>query len=116
MMRLRRRRGVGAALVLFVILATPRVAAAQSISFTFDDGFDPRTTLGGARLNAEMLAALREHSVTGMLFPAGSRVDSPEGLRLVEQWGAAGHAIGNHSYLHRSFGSRQVTVAEFTAD
>jgi peptidoglycan/xylan/chitin deacetylase (PgdA/CDA1 family) len=107
---------LGAALLLFAILVIPRAGAAQTISFTFDDGFDPRTTADAAALNGQMLAALREHAVSAMLFPAGSRVDSPEGVRLVEWWAAAGHAIGNHSYVHRSFGSRQVTVAEFTAD
>lgn len=105
-----------AAFLLLATLVVSGVAPAQTISFTFDDGFDPRSTADAATLNAQMLAALRAHSVTAMLFPAGSRVDSPEGLRLVEQWAAAGHAIGNHSYAHRSFGSRQRTLAEFTED
>jgi peptidoglycan-N-acetylglucosamine deacetylase len=111
-----RRAGRCAALLLVVTIAVPCMAVAQTISFTFDDGFDPRTAGDAATLNAQMLAALRDQSITTMLFPAGRRVDSPEGLRLVAQWAAAGHAIGNHSYAHRSFGARQTTVAEFTED
>jgi peptidoglycan/xylan/chitin deacetylase (PgdA/CDA1 family) len=51
-----------------------------------------------------------------MLFPAGARVDSPAGLALVAQWSQAGHALGNHTYAHKSFGSAEVSLDEFTTD
>jgi peptidoglycan/xylan/chitin deacetylase (PgdA/CDA1 family) len=104
------------AMPLLMLLVLRGAAGAQTISFTFDDGFDPRQMQEAAALNGQILDALRTQSVTAMLFPAGRRVDSPEALRLVAQWSSAGHAVGNHSYAHRNFGSPQVSIQEFTAD
>ena len=98
------------AMALLVLLILRGTAGAQTISFTFDDGFDPRQTQDAAALNQQILDALRRQSVMAMLFPAGRRVDSPEALRLVAQWAVAGHAVGNHSYAHRNFGSPQVSM------
>lgn len=89
---------------------------AQTISFTFDDGLDPRTQPDAAAWNARMLAALDSAGVQAMLFPAGKNVDSAAGLALVGRWAAAGHAVGNHSYAHRNFGSPAMSVGDFVAD
>jgi len=101
------------ALVLFLL---PALARAQSISFTFDDGLDPRTQSSAAAWNAGILDALQAAGVRSMIFPAGKIVDSPEGWALVRRWGAAGHAVGNHTYSHRSFGSPQLGLDAFTED
>jgi len=91
-------------------------AAAQTIALTFDDGFDPRADTRVAQWNESLLAALKAANVRTMLFPAGKVVDTPAGLALVAQWSRAGHAIGNHSYAHRSLGAASVTAEAFTAD
>ena len=101
---------------LAVLLMTPAVALAQTISFTFDDGLDPRKEPNAATWNAKILEALATRHVEAMLFPAGRNVDSPDGLALVRAWSAAGHAIGNHTYSHRNLASTRVTLDEFTAD
>lgn len=99
-----------------LLLALPAWAAAQSLALTFDDGFDPRTQPQAARWNQELLRTLDETQVQAMLFPAGKTVDSPEGLALVKAWGEAGHAVGNHTYAHRNYGSPRVSFVDFTAD
>lgn len=110
-LRLRRCR---CALVL--LLLGPCLACAQTISFTFDDGLDPRTEPQAKAWNAMLLEALEQAKVQAMFFPAGKIVDSPQGMALVEAWGRAGHRIGNHTYSHASFGSKEMSVDEFTAD
>lgn len=105
-------RGAGALAALLLACATVH---AEAISFTFDDGWNPGETQADA-WNAKMLSALDQANVRAMLFPAGRNVDSPAGLARVAAWGRAGHAIGNHTYSHRSLGSARVTLDEFTAD
>ena len=61
-----------------------------------------------------LLDALREHNVHAAAFVAGKRVDSPEGLALVQRWRNAGHLIGNHTYSHRHIDS--MGLAAFESD
>ncbi len=98
------------------ILIFPALALAQSISFTFDDGLDPRTEPNAATWNARILGALDEGRVKSMIFPAGKNVDSSDGMALVRRWGEAGHAVGNHTYSHGNFGSPRLGLEAFTAD
>ena len=91
-------------------------AAAQTLALTFDDGFDPREEPQSAFLNAAILDALAYAEVRSMLFVAGRRVDSADGLALVRAWGDAGHGIANHTYSHPSLGSTRVTLDDFVAD
>lgn len=99
-----------------LLLAWPAWLWAQTLALTFDDGFDPRSQPQAAQWNDAMLQALAAADIQAALFPTGKLVDSPEGLALVKAWGEAGHAIGNHTYAHRSFGSPRVSFADFTAD
>jgi len=101
-------------LIFFLIL--PSWAWAQTISFTFDDGMDPGAHLQARAWNDKLLAALAAADVKAMLFPAGKIVASAEGMRLVEDWGKHGHAIGNHTYAHKSLGSSTTSLENFTAD
>ena len=98
------------------VICLPALAAAQTLSLTFDDGLDPRRQPQAAAWNRALLQALAEAKLKAMLFPAGKVVDSPEGMALVAEWGEQGHAIGNHTYAHRNFGSPRVSLADFTAD
>lgn len=90
--------------------------SAETLALTFDDGFDPRTQPSAAASNAAVLDALARANVRSILFAAGSRVDSPEGLGLVGAWGAAGHRVGNHTYQHRSLGATRTTLDAFIVD
>ncbi|MEW6705832.1 MAG: polysaccharide deacetylase family protein [Pseudomonadota bacterium] len=99
-----------------LVLLWPLALAAQSLSLSFEGGLDPRAQPEAAQWNAALLRALERAGLRAMLFPAGKRVDSPEGLALVRAWGEAGHAIGNHTYAQRNYGSPRVSFAEFSAD
>jgi peptidoglycan-N-acetylglucosamine deacetylase len=94
----------------------PATVAAQSIALSFDDGLDPRTQVQAAQWNSAILAALAQAHVHSILFAAGRNVDSPQGLALVEDWGKAGHVVGNHTYSHLSLDARETTLADFIAD
>jgi peptidoglycan-N-acetylglucosamine deacetylase len=102
--------------LLLFLLFLPCALCAQTISFTFDDGFDPRKEPEAARLNRELLAGLARHCVESMFFPAGRNVDTEAGLALVADWSRAGHAIDNHTFGHRSFGAKGMTLAEFVGE
>lgn len=74
---------------------------AQSIAFTFDDGFDTANDIANAATdNAAILTALKKHKVRAMLFPSGPALDNPGNIALVREWSNSGHSIGNHTYNH----------------
>jgi peptidoglycan/xylan/chitin deacetylase (PgdA/CDA1 family) len=109
-------RGLLGRMVCGLLAAAAAVAQAGTLALTFDDGFDPRTQPQAAQWNQAMLDALAAAGLKSMLFPAGRRVDTPEGLALVKAWSDAGHLIGNHTYAHRNYGSPRMSFADFTAD
>ena len=106
-------------LLAWVVLACwvlPGLACAQSLALSFDDGLDPRQLPEAAVWNAAILQALAEGKVRSILFAAGRNVDSPQGIALVRQWGAAGHAVANHTYSHLSLNARDTSLSRFIAD
>ena len=90
--------------------------SAQNVALTFDDGFDPQSQEQATQWNTAILTSLSLANVKAVLFVAGKRVDSPEGLELVAQWGRHGHQVANHTYSHRNFGSQEVSMEAFVAD
>ena len=91
--------------------------AAPSLAITFDDG--PDVVKRGADAISEndaILAAFAAAKLKSVLFVAGKRIDSTEGLAAVAAWGKAGHLVANHSYSHHSFGAATMTVDDFEAD
>lgn len=69
----------------------------------------------GLRAEAEqrLLSHLGTHRI--FLFAIGEAVDNAEGLRILGQWSAAGHRIGNHSYSHKPLFGR-ITPEDFETD
>lgn len=102
--------------LIIVALSLPSAAQAKSIAFSFDDGLDPRNQPMALSWNSSILDALSGAQIKSILFPAGKRVNSPGGLKLVKDWGKAGHAVANHTYSHFNFCSDQVTLEQFIAD
>jgi peptidoglycan/xylan/chitin deacetylase (PgdA/CDA1 family) len=103
-------------LLLIALLLLPLSSQAQTLALTFDDGLDPREQPQAVTWNRAILEALSKAHIRSVLFVAGERVDIPEGLALVRDWGTAGHGIGNHTYSHLNFGSTRTTLEAFTAD
>jgi len=60
-----------------------------------------------------LLNHLGKHRI--FLFAIGEAVDNTEGLRILSQWSAAGHRIGNHTYSHQPLFGR-ITPEEFETD
>lgn len=111
---MRAMRHAAVAVLALWLWALP--AAAQSVALSFDDGLDPRKQPEAVQWNARLLDHLRAARVRAILFPAGGRVETPEGLSLVRAWGEAGHRIGNHTYSHRNLNAAAVTADAFIAD
>lgn len=65
--------------------------------------------------NRAILNALAASRTKAALFVIGGNVDSERGKALLRSWDEAGHAIGNHTYSHRSLAS-QITAAEYEQD
>lgn len=103
-------------LLISLLFWLPSVGHAQSIALSFDDGFDPRKQTLSCSWNSSILEALSDARIKSILFPAGKRVDSPLGLKLVEDWGKAGHIVANHTYSHFNFCSKHVTLEQFITD
>lgn len=84
------------------------------------DDFHWKTIPGGDpnKANQAILGALTKHAnLKAALFVIGNNVDhEPEGQRLLEAWGDAGHIIGNHTYSHSEYNSAKITSAIFGAD
>ncbi len=103
--------------IAFLAASVAPAGTAPSLAITFDDG--PDVVKRGADAIAEndaILAAFAAAKLKSVLFVAGKRIDSPEGLAAVAAWGKAGHLVANHSYSHHSFAAATMTVDEFEAD
>jgi peptidoglycan-N-acetylglucosamine deacetylase len=90
---------------------------APQIAITMDD---PRVEdmpgMTAAEANARILGHLKDAKVKAALFVCGMRVDSEAGRKLLASWNDAGHVLGNHTYSHKYFPSKRMTLAEFEAD
>ena len=98
----------------FLLLTLPLSGLAQNIALSFDDGFDPRSQENAAQWNAALLDGLAQSNVKAIFYASGSKVDSPEGLSLVSDWGDSGHDVSNHTYSHFSLGAN--LLEDFSAD
>ncbi len=103
-------------LSVLALLLWGSVAAAQTLSLTFDDGLDPARQPDARLWNDQIIAALKNAEVTAMMFPSLAHLGGEGGMELVRAWARAGHPIGNHTARHRSLSAPQLTLDEFIAD
>lgn len=106
------------AAIRFLILGicSSAMAFSQSVAFTFDDGPKLKATplMSPQARNMALLAALEKHHVKAALFVTlGNGADRPEGLALAKAWGAAGHAIGNHTVTHLDLDAKTTTLKQY---
>jgi len=92
-----------------------RLASAQSIAFTFDDGPDMTDRVGmtSGERNAAILKQLDDAHVKSVLFVTRTDTD-PERVELIRQWGDDGHLVANHTATHLDLD--EVTLAAFERD
>jgi peptidoglycan/xylan/chitin deacetylase (PgdA/CDA1 family) len=67
------------------------------------------------RAEAEKRLLMSLSGVTAFLFAVGQYVDNAHGSGILNNWVAAGHCIGNHTYSHRALLGR-ITAEEFEKD
>ena len=93
------------------------VKSQSYISLSFDD---PNTIVDEVvdyeAINDSLLLKLKRNNLTATLFVCGKRVDSPEGKALIDSWDEQGHAISNHTYDHRNYGSSKMSFNDFKTD
>jgi peptidoglycan/xylan/chitin deacetylase (PgdA/CDA1 family) len=90
---------------------------APQFSITMDD-FHWRNAvkLTGAERNEAILNTLQTNSIKAALFVVGRNIDNSEGKQLLAPWDKAGHLIGNHTYSHQNYASRDTVVADYLQD
>ena len=105
-----------AAWIAGLLLAVAGAAQAQSVAFTFDDGPHLQETplLSPQQRNQALLDALSAQKVSAALFvTCGNGADRPAGYALAQDWGKAGHAVGNHTMTHLDLNDAKVTLAQY---
>lgn len=99
-----------------VLTASTSWVYAQTLAFSFDDGFNPTTQAQAAQWNAQLLESLQQHKIKATLFPSLARLGGTDGLELVTSWSEQGHWVGNHTASHKSLADPAFTLEEFIAD
>jgi hypothetical protein len=69
-----------------------------------------------AERNSSILSTLDRYSIKAALFVIGRNLQDDEGKRLLNQWNAAGHLIGNHTFSHQNLNSPSTKLATYTSD
>jgi len=88
--------------------------AAQTISFTFDDGITyDRPGYTFETWNGMLLAKLKKANVKAMFFVRGKGLDNDKGMKLLKSWNDAGHGLANHTFSHPNYSSSKVTIEQF---
>ena len=107
-MRITRRRAVAVCAAPLLAQTRPRVA------ITMDD---VRWQIIPEERRSEAEQRLLQHlgKTRAFLFAIGQCVDNPHGAAILQQWSAAGHWIGNHTYSHQLL-SGKMSPEEFEQD
>ena len=88
-----------------------------SISITIDDPHvNDAVIWDWQQKDDSLLSTLDKYGVKAALFVCGMRVDSPEGRQLLGKWNSRGHLICNHSYSHKYYHSKKLSLEDFEYD
>jgi peptidoglycan-N-acetylglucosamine deacetylase len=103
-----RREALALAAAPLLAQSRPRVA------ITMDDvGWQAIPEDRRAEAEERLLDSLAK--THAFLFAIGRNVDNQHGARILDQWSAAGHRIGNHTFTHKALAG-SITAADFEAD
>ncbi len=87
------------------------------IALTFDD---PNTESSGGMTWIEkddaILNTLQNNGLKAALFVSGKRINSAEGINLLNRWSDKGHMICNHSFSHSYFHSKKISLSDYEND
>ena len=100
----------------FFLLSLQTYALAQNLALSFDDVPNPNSQLQASEWNAAILKSVSKAGIKSIFYVAGRRVDSPEGLSLVSDWGVDGHSVANHTYSHISLAPDKRSLESFISD
>jgi len=92
-------------------------SAAPQFAITMDDfHWQNAVKLTAAERNQAILLALQGNSMKAALFVIGRNINSDEGKKLLAPWDKIGHLIGNHTYSHSNYASKDTVVADYFQD
>jgi peptidoglycan/xylan/chitin deacetylase (PgdA/CDA1 family) len=99
-----------------LLLLLPLLLSAQQVALTFDDG--PKTKPTPLQPPKDRNQAILDHlakagAPAALFVTLHNGADTPEGLALLEAWGAAGHRIGNHTVTHPDLNAETTTLAAY---
>jgi len=100
--------GMGAVALGIGGTALPFADDKPQVAITIDDfNFFGASRSVVEQRNQALLDALRVHSdLKAAVFACGKYVNHEMGLRIVREWGRAGHIIANHTYSHWCYPKR----------
>lgn len=92
-------------------------ASRPEVAITIDDlNRFPNPLFTHQGVTSAILSALEKHGVKAGMFAIGRNVEDDAGRAILKACNDAGHSIGNHTYSHRNFNSREMTVQAFAED
>lgn len=109
------------AILVAALLATTLAYSAEprcaEIAVTMDD-FDTKESvlLTPQERNRRILATLDRHGIKAGLFVVARNVTTEPGAQMLKDWGAKGHLIGNHTFSHPNYHSKNVTYEIFSEE
>ncbi|MGC3947625.1 MAG: polysaccharide deacetylase family protein [Chryseolinea sp.] len=93
------------------------VDAQPVISFTIDDGVtDDMPGYPFAEWNGMLLDNLDKAKIRTVFFVRGDNKNDDLGQALLRSWSNRGHRIGNHTWSHPNYGSKNITYDKFRSE
>lgn len=103
-------------LMLFVLSPSANSASEQKrVALTYDDAPMSDSFLSGTERTAKLIDGLRRAEVTqAAFFVTTQGINSPQQLKRIQAYAAAGHIIANHSHTHPWL--RNISAEAYVAD
>lgn len=104
-------------IVLLLVINFGKAQEQRQLAITINDpDIQPGSILSWERRNKNIIKALRKHKIKSALFVCGMRVNSKDGLKLLQMWDNKEHLICNHTYSHLFYDSKKYKIDVFIHD